>query len=648
MIRRAKNLKKYQEKIELLVIEDNIEAQELIQTVIHNSIKKDGFRSEIHIDFKTSIGELKNINKDLYDIVFLDLNLPDSKGLSTCALAKDIFPFLPIVVLTGKDETQTAIDAVKIGMQDYIPKSQLIKAPLTKIIYHSMDRFHQLRHKDRLVEEKTVFLAKMSHEIRQPMNGIMGIASLMETANTEEERFEYLKTIRTSCSTLLEIVNNILNLSTIEAKTLNLINEEFNLREVIEEATKLFGVMASDKRILLSELVDTNCPIYVHGDAIRLKQILTNLISNSIKYTNKGSVKILASCIDKKNHMIKVKIQDTGLGISEEGLQKLFLPYSQVSDLSVKIGGTGLGLCLVKELVEAMGGELGVESTLNKGSTFWFTIPFSSSRFLKNERMDLHHKSAFIVSDVEIDPLLVQQLKNRSMSVDTLEVSSQCNYESLDQHFASRNFDMVIIDFRHAHTKWIQSSSLLAAVIKLNSKLLFLVPFGVNQKLFASHSVLLGPAHQSILYEKIAALFGEKKSISHSSHFQIETKFEHLKILVVDDAALNRTILSKMLKTNCAEVVEADSGCSALNLIKKNEFDIIFLDCQMPNMNGFELTKLIRETPQKSQPIIIAMTGDTSLETINLCKSVGMNDYISKPYSPKDILACIQKFCKNK
>jgi CheY-like chemotaxis protein/two-component sensor histidine kinase len=475
----------------------------------------------------------------------------------------------------------------------------------------------------------------------------VGLANLMELATSESEKSEYLATIKSSCNMLLEIVNGVLDLSSIEAKKFHLVDEEFNLRVTIEEASKIFATAANDKRILLSELVDVNCPKFVTGDALRLKQILTNLISNAIKHTNIGSVRILVKKDDTSENSIKFSIQDTGLGISSEAQKELFKPYSQVSEHSIKAGGTGLGLVLVKELVEYMGGEINVESEPLKGCTFSFNIPFKSYRYDTPPRINLTGYQVLLISEFEMDHFLIKQIQNRSIDIVSQNILCQRDYELLEKSLQNNEYDAIVADFRLAPNHWMKSSNLVSYLKKIDKKILYLIPFGVNKIIPDEEHTISGPTHQSILYKHLAHLFGEQWKPSNTL-LSKKSQLLSISALVVDDVELNRIVLSKFLESFGCQVEQAKSGNEALSLVKRKNIQIIFMDCVMPIMNGFETTKLLREYREFDSIPIIALTGDTSEETKELCTQVGMNGVITKPFSPEAVKDLIIKKCKIK
>ena len=329
------------------------------------------------------------INANAVDSIILDLNLPGSSGIEAIKKIHEISSVIPIIVLTQFYEKSMRLSALKHGAQDYLVKGQCNTNLFCRVINSAIEKkqtdlnlIQAWKETAKANEAKSVFLSTISHEIRTPMNGILGMNSLLMETSLTKEQTEYAENITTSGKALVSIINDILDYSKIESEKMNLTKKHFDLRSSVESAISLYSYKAVEKNIEFTLLIHENVPNGLKGDPSRLQQIIINLMSNAIKFTNHGKVSKTVSVISESNTRVEIRfeIKDTGIGIPHKDQSKLFKSFSQVDSATTRnFGGTGLGLIISKRLVELMDGTIGFKSEVNNGSVFWFTIPFEKS-----------------------------------------------------------------------------------------------------------------------------------------------------------------------------------------------------------------------------------------------------------------------------
>jgi len=521
---------KLEKKDKILVVDDMAINLELIKTVLG---REGNFSLVTVSDGKSAIRKAKT---NYFDLILLDIMMPGMDGYEVCKILKS-YPTtkdIPIIFLTALNDPKNIQKAFQFGAVDYISKPFSKEELTARVNLHiSLKRTTEelkkaKRAAEAAAEAKAIFLANMSHELRTPMNGIIGMVDILKRTELTEAQREYLSIIESSGENLLTIINDILDLSKIEAGHMELENIPFSLKVELGRVMNIMQVIADKKKLPLILKIADGVPEYVSGDPVRLKQIIINLVNNAIKFTEKGSVTVSVEKQGVEDGKVQLlfKVMDTGIGISPEGQKKLFQSFSQVDKSTTrKYGGTGLGLMISKNLAHMMGGEIGVESVEGVGSTFWFYV--------------------------------------------YLDVSDEEGYKKQHQE--------------------------------------------------------------------------EKDSEEDKTRVQLK-----LRILLAEDNKINQKVALLNLHNLGHEVDVANNGIEAVKKFENGDYDIIFMDVHMPEMDGIEACKKIREIEKMSGSIkkipIIAMTANTSEDERKKYMEAGMDDYVGKPFKQKELIEIFKKF----
>lgn len=671
-----------QNKFNILIVDDREENLITLEGIIESP--------ELNIVKAKSGNEALGLMLEYnFSLVLMDVQMPEMDGFETAEIMRsnERTKQIPIIFVTAiSKERKNVFRGYQTGAVDYLYKPLDIEMLRSKIKAF-IDFFKQkhvlelttkelentikeLNGAKLIAEEATIakssFLASMSHEIRTPLNGIIGLAelSLMDD-DLSEIQFERIVDIKNSGESLLEIINEILDISKIEADKIELEEVEFSIRELIEKIVRLLSVKLFRDKLEFICNISPSLPDIFIGDPLRIRQILINLLGNAIKFTEKGkvSINISAKEISDNNLNVHFSISDTGMGIAKEKINHLFELYSQAGrETTRKHGGTGLGLTISKRLVEMMGGQIGAESEIGEGSIFKFNLPLKKGK-QKTEpwKIDLNKKNE------EINILIVNSCEESAIALNDIftewKINSDIAYKSEEainliklSEKSGKKYDVIMLDY------YIDSDDGLNIKEKINKLLskdnsaaiVLMVPDKsiIESKEFSMSEIkhiITKPVLQNNLKKLLINIFNDEIEISGIARKQqkeIKKEVSQLSVLLVEDQIINRKIVIQLLGRKGYKVSIAVNGKEAVEKTKKEKFNIILMDVQMPVMDGFDATKQIREY-EKSEKIhtpIVAMTAHAMKGDKEKCIAVGMDYYISKPVNPEELYTTIEKF----
>ncbi|MDN5350166.1 MAG: hypothetical protein PWQ54_1562 [Bacteroidales bacterium] len=617
-------------------------------------------------------------------LVLMDVQMPGMDGFEVAEIMRsnDRTKYIPIIFITAiSKQRQHIFKGYESGAVDYLYKPLDLEILQSKIKAF-IDFFQhknaleettrklsktvaELNEAKRIAEEattaKSAFLATMSHEIRTPLNGIIGMAELglmdEEIGSLQRER---LLDIKTSGESLLEIINEILDISKIEADKLELEEIEFSIREVIEKVVNLLSVKIFQEKLEFVCEIDPDIPDILIGDPLRIRQILINLLSNAIKFTEEGTVAIHVKMLEHIEEQISLEfaVEDSGIGIPEDKQAYLFDSYTQAETSTTrKHGGTGLGLSISQRLVNLMGGKISVKSTYGKGSKFFFRLNMITGSQkekpweLKLKKANKEYKVLVIEDHTQSAKVITRLLDHWGIqNVHALDCS-KCFDIIKDQEF-----DLVLIDYYLKKMNGVEVAEEIKKQLgnKPQPVFILLSPSKASIEILKlkkaqKYEFLTKPVLQNDLRHLLITLFGSKEQIFEEiNKNQEEVKMPDipLEILVAEDQIINRKIVVQLLEKKGWHVKAVENGRTALEEASNKKYDIILMDVQMPEMDGFDSTRNIRqfENDKDYHTPIVAMTAHAMKGDREKCLAAGMDYYITKPVNPSELYETIEKF----
>lgn len=655
-----------------------VDDEEKILSSIYRVLVRDGYKI---LTANSAMDALDFLKENDAGVVLSDQRMPGMTGVEFMTKVKKLYPDSIRLMLSGFADLESVTDAINRGSIYKFLTKPCDNDLLRKNIREAFEQFELKRENERLTQElvvtnkelddalqkaneatraKSVFLANVSHELRTPMNGVLGMTELLLETSLLPEQLDYIEAVRSSGKLLLSVINDVLDFSKAEAGKLVLEETDFNLRRTIDEVAELLAIQAHNKGVELVSLIESDVPVSVHGDPTRLRQILTNLVANAIKFTSQGEVLIKVKSIEEKNNsvLLRFHVKDTGIGVSAADKEKIFDDFSQANGSTSRLyGGTGLGLAICKQLVTAMEGEIGVESEEGIGSTFWFTVRIntiaeSEARMLDTEFRNLR---VLVVDDNEtVRTVLKQYLNSWGMSVGCASEGKEALERLRMADRSSQPYKIALIDVVMLAMDGLE----LARAIRFDPEIsaiqaALMIPFGQrgsreDAKELGITTYLTKPIRQSSLYDCIVKMCeSDKSKVVHGKYVfsPQDKKFLYKgRVLIIEDNIVNQKVALGMLENLGVDVDIANTGREALEILVNREYDLVFMDCQMPDLDGFETTRIIREREAEREELIaneglrphvpiIAMTANAMTGDREKCIAAEMDDYISKPLS---------------
>ncbi len=664
-----------------LIVDDLQESRILLSRLVRSY-----FPTAEVLTCSSGIEALEMTRREKPDLMLLDAMMPEMTGFEVCRRLKrdpDTASVMILMVSAVMIDTKDRVSGLESGADSYLCKpfenAELI-AQIRALLRIRQSEQELQASKQRLEDELTrrrevehaledakqaaeaaalakgEFLAHMSHEIRTPMNAVIGLTELLINTDLTDEQRDFVETLQSSGETLLSIINDILDFSKIESGRMEMEHEPFELVPTLEETVGLFRSQADQKGLALTFSVAPGTPPAFQGDVTRFRQVVSNLLSNAVKFTERGEISLsFSAChLDHRRCEIQGAVRDTGSGIPPEKHHRLFQSFSQVDASTTRMhGGTGLGLAISKRLCEMMGGTIWVDSTPGKGSTFYFTVQLDLPREQEPSDHVLDGRRVLIVDDNEVNrKILVEQVRAWGVKASATAKPD----EALEWVRCGDPFDAAILDM---DMPVLNGLALAAELQRLRpaTVLPLILLSSIDQRalsLSGTHGarvettfagVLTKPLKASELHDILATLFAHSRDQQATPADDPPAEIRPLRLLVAEDNPVNQKVVLKMLERIGYHADLAATGREALERVRSGgDYDVILMDVLMPELDGLETTRLLRESPPPGRrPHIIAMTANVLQGDREKCLAAGMDDYLGKPLREKELRAALDR-----